>query len=242
MGLPKIRMASTLFLQKRFKPLCSIFILLICRTGSGQAVVREFDKDSLGYYLEATPVPQYKTIPPEYDSLIRIALLYYPELENVHISFRVRKQTSPLMARPTVFGVFRRAVKRRYVVAISSNTLPALRPILLKNLSLNSRIGVIGHELSHISDYNSRCGLYFVRLLFMHLSKTRMDRFEYATDMRCISHGLGYQLLSWSREVRLKLKVPQWNGVEHLHEKERERYMNPASILRAMKQYPIYYN
>ena len=67
-----------------------------------------------------------------------------------------------------------------------------------------------------------------------------MDRFEYNTDMRCIKHGLGYQLLSWSKEVRIKLKLIQWKGIKHLEENGRERYMNPESIMKAINQNEIY--
>ena len=106
--------------------------------------------------------------------------------------------------------------------------------------SFNSQIGVIGHELGHISDYNKRPGIYFIKLLFMHLNKSKMDRFEYNTDMRCIEHGLGYQLLSWSTEVRLKLNLIQWKGIKHIEGKGRERYMNPESIMKEISQNNLY--
>ena len=113
-------------------------------------------------------------------------------------------------------------------------------PILLKNLSFNSQIGVIGHELSHISDYNNRYGLYFIKLVFMHLSKKAMDKFENKTDRRCVEYGLGYQLLSWSKEVRLKLKVAKWKGINDLKDNNRERYMDPENIINLINQLKIY--
>ena len=73
----------------------------------------------------------------------------------------------------------------------------------------------------------------------MHLSKKKMDQFEYNTDMGCIEHGLGYQLLSWSKEVRLKLNIIQWRGIKHLNN-EGERYMNPENIIRVINQNSIY--
>ena len=112
--------------------------------------------------------------------------------------------------------------------------------ILLKNLSFNSQVGVIGHELSHIVFYNKRHGIYFIKLFFMHLNKKAIDKFEYDTDMRCIEHGLGYQLLSWSKEVRLKLNIIKWKGINDLKDNGRERYMNPESIIKTMQQLKIY--
>ena len=61
-----------------------------------------------------------------------------------------------------------------------------------------------------------------------------MDAFEYNTDKRSIQHGLGYQLLSWSEEVRSKLNLNQWGGANK-PERKRERYMNPETIKKSMQ-------
>ena len=58
--------------------------------------------------------------------------------------------------------------------------------------------------------------------------------------MCCLEHGLGYQLLSWSKEVRLKLNLVQWKGIKQLNNTGRERYMNPESIIKEMMQNKIY--
>ena len=73
-------------------------------------------------------------------------------------------------------------------------------------------MGVVGHELGHISFYQSKRGIYFIRLALMHLSKRAIDKFEFNTDKRCIDRGLGFQLFSWSKEVREKLDLKQWGG------------------------------
>jgi len=214
--------------------------LLFTINSYAQKIVKKFNQDSISVYLPSMTVTQNKFIPPEYDNAIKIALQYYPELEKVKINIRIRKQSSPLAARPNVLAVFRKASKRKYIITISNKTSSKFSTIMLSNLSFNSQAGVIGHELGHICDYNKRYGLYFIKLLFMHLSKNKMDEFEYNTDMRCIEHGLGYQLLSWSKEVRLKLNLIQWKGIKQLHNNGRERYMNPESIMKEIEQNKIY--
>ncbi|MBA2610763.1 MAG: hypothetical protein H0U95_02245 [Bacteroidetes bacterium] len=196
--------------------------------------------DSAKVYLFNCAVTKNKTIPLQYDTIVKIALLYFPELDNIKVRIRVKKQASPLTARPSISAFFRKASKRKYIITISNKTDSKFSAILLSNLSFNAQIGVIGHELSHINDYNKRYGTYFLKLLFMHLSKNKIDQFEYNTDLRCIEHGLGYQLLSWSKEVRLKLNLIQWKGIKHLNEQGRERYMNPESIMKAIDQNQIY--
>jgi hypothetical protein len=165
---------------------------------------------------------------------IKGALMFYPELKNIKIKFRIRNVKSPLAARPTFWAIFQKPENRTYLITISNKTSAFFSPILLKNLSLNAQIGVLGHELSHIAFYNQQKGGYFIRLVLMQLSTKAMDNFENDTDKSCIKHNLGYQLLSWSTEVREKLKIKTWRGVDSNSALERERYMSPASILKAI--------
>ena len=238
MVLQKILRASILYLLKRFSVL--VFSLLFAGIANSQTITKEFKKNSSVLFFPKSKILKNKTIPLQYDTITRIALMYYPELENTKIKIRIKMQASPLTARPSLFAIFSRASKRNYIITISNKVDSKFSTILLSNLSFNSQIGVIGHELGHIADYNSRYGIYFIKLLFMHLNKRKMDRFEYNTDMRCIEHGLGYQLLSWSKEVRLKLNLIQWKGIKHLNKQGRERYMNPESITKTISQSVIY--
>ena len=175
-----------------------------------------------------------KKIDTTFSTQIKTALLFYPELRASKITFKVTATRSPLAARPSIWAVFQRPKNRRYIVTISKKTLPFLEPILLKNLSFNAQVGVLGHEISHIADFNQRKGLYFVKLLFMQFSKKAMDIFENNTDRRTIEHGLGYQLLAWSTEVRENLKIKQWNGANTEGVQKSERYMSPQTIMGLM--------
>ena len=240
MVLLSIRREYTLFLQRRFKYLITSLLAVITSNSFAQKSVKEFKRESISHHVCNSKQLTNKLIPEEYKEEVSLALLYYPELEKTKIKFRIKKKPSPLTARPSIFAVFRKASKRKYIITISNRVESKFSSILLSNLSFNSQIGVIGHELGHIADYNERYGIYFLKLLFMHLNKKEMDRFECNTDMRCIKHGLGYQLLSWSKEVRIKLKLIQWKGIKHLEENGQERYMNPESIMKAINQNEIY--
>ena len=189
---------------------------------------------------------------------IKTALLFYPELKNAYITFQVKKSKSPLSARPSIWAIFQKPENRRYIVIISTQTKNRLEPILLKNLSFNAQVGVLGHELSHVADFQQRKGVYFIKLLALHLSQKSMDTFENDTDKRCIEHGLGYQLLAWSIEVRQNLKIKQWHGANDDKQAQntvtpnrdearsikgglvRERYMSPQTIESVMKKMLIY--
>jgi hypothetical protein len=159
------------------------------------------------------------------------ALLFYPELRNIKIKFKIKKATSPLAARPSVWAIFQKPKNRQYIVIISNQTKGFLEPILLKNLSFNAQVGVLGHEVSHILEFNQKKSGFFIKLLFWQLSKKKMDIFENNTDRRTIEHGLGYQLLAWSTEVRQNLKIKEWGGAVKNGIQERERYMSPKTIV-----------
>ena len=233
----KTRKDCMLFLQKHFR--LSLILVFLCTIGFAQKVTKIFYKDSVGLYSKQDFFYANKNIPFEFRDAIHIALQFYPELSKTNIKFRIRKSKSPLAARPTFWAIFRKASKRKYIITISSYSNRKLTPILLKNLSFNSQVGVVGHELGHITFYQSRRGIYFIRLALMHLSKRAIDKFEFKTDKSCIEHGLGFQLLSWSVELREKLKLPQWGGANSPKGK-RERYMNPITIINYMNTHPIY--
>lgn len=220
----------------------TLFILtLLCTTnGYAQIITKEFTKDSVANYLTNTTSVVNKQIPSELETVIKLALLYYPELVNTHIKVCVKKQSSALTARPTLLAIFQKPANRKYIITISNKVAPQFTPILLSNLSFNAQVGVIGHELSHIADYSSKPRAYFATLLRIQLSQNTINKFEYATDMRCIAHGLGYQLLAWSTEVRYKLNIAQWKGIKQMNKPGNERYMNPESIKRVMGESKLY--
>jgi hypothetical protein len=218
---------------------CRISLLSFFIFFSGQCfsqqVIKTFNCDSLPTYVRSQDSFINKRIPEQYNDIIKIALSYYPELKKTNIVFRIKKQKAPLSARPTIGSTFLPASKRKYIITISNQPLEKLKPILLDSLSCNAQIGVIGHELSHITDFNNRNGIYFIRLLLAHLSTKYMDAFEYQTDKRCIDHKLGFQLLAWSKEVRQKLKITSWKGTKK-NRIPAERYMNPATIEKLILQ------
>lgn len=237
MALLKTRKDCMLFLQKRFR--LSLILMLLCSIGFAQKVTKIFYKDSLELYNKYDTLFTNKNIPVEFKDAIHIALQFYPELSKTNVKFRIRKSKSPLSARPTFWAIFRKASKRKYIITISNSSITKLTPILLKHLSFNSQVGVIGHELAHIEFYNSKRGIYFIGLALKHFSKRAIDKFEFDTDKSCVDHGLGFQLLSWSKEVREKLDLKQWGG-SNSPKGKRERYMNPITIINYMNTLPIY--
>jgi hypothetical protein len=183
-----------------------------------------------------------KTLIKKYEAQILIALSYYPELKNTKIEFRVKKTKTPLTSKPSMLSLFSSAKKRKYYVTISEQSNTYLEPILFKNLSFNAQIGVLGHELAHIACYRHKSfGKMFNIIGIEIFSKRQVDKFEYNTDIVCINHGLGYQLLEWSKLVRQNLGRDNWRGANNIcTNPKKERYINPESIIKMINDLPIY--
>jgi len=212
---------------------------------NAQKVVHTFYEDSISQKETSNLKSIYgnnKTMPKDFEAQTLIALSYFPELKDIKIKFRLKNRITPLATRPTIFSLFRSAKKRTYIITISKQSNAKLDTITLKNLKFNTQIGVIGHELSHISDYLNRDLLEMNRIgLDIIFSKKRIDTLEYNTDMSCINHGLGFQLLDWSVSVRENLERPNWFGTDNLNnDDKRERYMNPSTIINILNTHPLY--
>lgn len=220
-------------------------ILSVSNITQAQEIVKSFSANTFGSQeLNSLKVDygRNKIIPAVYETQILIALSYFPELKNTSIEFRLKKTNTPLSSRPTLTGLLQSAKKRKYIITISEETNPGLEPVLLKKLNFNAQVGVLGHELSHVSDYVTKGFSKMTNLLLIEIfSKKKVDKFESGTDHICINHGLGFQLLDWSKSVRENLKIDYWRGANNLKNKAMdERYLNPETIIQIMKQNQLY--
>lgn len=221
-------------------------LFLFFNSVNAQKVVHTFYKDSISkkeITKLKTTYSHNKTILKDFEVQTLIALSYFPELKDIKINFRLRERTTPLATRPTFFSLFKSSKNRTYVITVSKQSNAELDTITLKNLNFNAQIGVIGHELSHVSDYLTKGFRKMNRIgLDIIFSKKRIDILEFNTDLSCINHGLGYQLLDWSINVRDRLKRPNWLGAVNLNaDKKSERYMNPDTIIEILRTHPLYH-
>lgn len=199
-------------------------------------IIKNYTWDRVDSVLATQDLKQlyaHKELVQEYVKQIGIALIYFPELRDVNIKVKYRKQKPALSVRPTLGSLHKK--NKKFILTISTKTVKELTPILLPNASLNAQIGVLGHELSHVADMNKNNFWQSIWLGLRHLSTKEMDCFENNTDKICIDHGLGWQLLDWSSFVTGTLKIPRWGGADHIqaslqNKLKRDRYMNPATI------------
>lgn len=198
-----------------------------------------WNSDSIALF-QAYPDSNYHSVPPSIFKQTAIALSFFPELKNTKIIFELKAGGAALETMPSFWSVFKKPKDRTYHITISTKTDPLFEPILLSNLSYDAQVGVLGHELSHVADFQS----YNLWRFISHAIKYTFnadygDKFEYNTDMICIQHGLGFQLLAWSVDTRQKLDIKQIME-KHKFDMTRERYMHPESIKKVIADLPIY--
>jgi hypothetical protein len=127
-----------------------------------------------------------------------IALSHYPELKEAKIEFLEQSARFPLQSRPKVGSLLLPFKKRDYVIVISNKSLEEYDLILLNKIPREGQIGVLGHELAHLSYYEKRNSLEITVIGIKYvLSKRFRNTFERMTDRIAIQHHLGNQLLDW---------------------------------------------
>jgi len=171
-----------------------------------------------------------KTIPEEIELQALLALSHYPELKDIPIEFILKEAIIPLASRPKPKTIFGKKDKRLYKVVISTGGMDQMEEILLHNLPFNAQVGIIGHELAHVSDYIGMSYSEIMSFACAYLYPHFREGIEKHTDASTIEHGLGWQLLDYAEYVR---SVP--SAIEKGTDWMDKYYLNPENIRKVME-------
>jgi len=139
-----------------------------------------------------------KILPKGFEIQALVALSHFPELKNEKIVFKFKKAKVAHTSSPAFFSIFKKSKNRKYIISISNKTKESLDSTRLVNLSYNAQIGVLGHELAHIEDYQALNFWGLCKFGLHYIKEKDIVATENRTDQITINHGLGYQLLAWS--------------------------------------------
>lgn len=227
------------FLIKQVKSL--LFLLLfICHNLFAQQkqIVKEFNVSDCLSKIEYLNInfEKNKIIPKEYELACLIALSYYPELSKTKIIFKQKHIHTTMASRPPFKVLFQSKENRTYNICINNSN--NLKGALLSDLTFNEQIGVIGHELGHVTDYMSKSKWQLATTLIKYLFKPSYKRMlEAQTDNTAIIHGLGWQLYDFDVFLMCKSMVNK----KYLKHKQKF-YMSAEQILEIIKKNPLYSN
>jgi|SRR6056297_323047 len=222
-------------LPRRYKRLLFLSILILTLSGCGisrhatlpqistQPVVREFEQPA-GARTDSL-MEKYgnnKIFADEFIAPALIALSYYPELKDVHIEFKYSREATTMAARPAPFSLL--FSERKYLILINDRS--DFEGILLEDVPFNAQIGIIGHELAHIADYQNHNLWGIAGIYFRYLDYNRRALFEKEIDKATIARGLGWQLYDWAT-----YSILTNNGSSDDYRKfKQETYMHPERI------------
>ncbi len=128
-----------------------------------------------------------------------VALSHYPELKDVPIEFRFKKnfKKSFMQAQPTIGGIFKKRRSRGYIIFINEKFNIEGETFDVNDIPSEVLIGWIGHELGHIMDYRNRNGFNMVWFGIRYLtSKNYIREAERAADTYAVNHGLGPEIIA----------------------------------------------
>jgi hypothetical protein len=167
-----------------------------------------------------------KIIPPQYEYNILKALSFYPELKKIHIQIQLKNHaTAPYGTAPATYDIFLRPGKRKYTITLQEQAQYPIEPTLFKNLPEEARLGIIGHELAHVVQYNRCSGAELLAVLLKYpLQFSFRKKMEMGADKIAIEHGLGEHLYYHATFIR---SIP---GYEEKRKKINKLYLLPDEI------------
>jgi len=158
-----------------------------------------------------------------------VALRYYPELKDTKISVKLKKIKSTMMAQPDADFIVKSKNDRKYRILINSSK--EFNGMNYEDLSFNSLVGWIGHELAHITEYNQKSNGQLVHFISNYLfSRKHLKHTENSADKETVKRGLGYSLYEG---VTFLFKNPKI--FKNYKERNEEYYLSPTEILAEIK-------
>ncbi len=237
-------MKKTIYIYRYNIVLSFLIVILLTVSGCGvrphailpripdQPVVRKFEKPKKEQVDSLMEIyGNHKIFVDDFLEPALIALSYYPELKNVKIKFKYSREVTTLAARPHPFYLLS---ERKYLVLI--NNKKNFQGIRLEEAPFNAQIGVIGHELAHIVDYDNYNFWGILGIYFRFSDTKRKPLFEKEIDKATIERGLGWQLYDWAAFSMYEENSASKNYVKF----KRNNYMQPDEIKQLISSFLKY--
>lgn len=162
------------------------------------------------------------------------ALSFYPELKEVPITFKFKKniKKSTMQAQPMFKGIFKNRHKRGYVILISEKFQIEDDAFNILDVDDEVMIGWLGHELGHVMDYKNRSAvgmiIYGVRYL---LSPKHIQAVERSADAFAIEHGMGQYIIATKNFILNNSEIS-----EVYKARIRRLYLSPEEIMEMVNE------
>ena len=162
------------------------------------------------------------TLPLKYKKQTSIALAHYPELAGVEINFIQKDIKTTMACQPDISKILLTG-KRVYNIIIDTDKNG--EGIALSEAPFDAQIGVIGHELAHIIDYESKTTSELIQTGIGYLFTDYKRELEHNIDAITIQHGLGTYLYAWAN-----FALNESAASDEYKNFKRDIYMKPNEI------------
>ena len=135
-----------------------------------------------------------KIIPENIIDEANIALSHYPELEDVEIEFKYKKNMKKafMQAQPKFGNLFKGKKNHSYFIFISNKFLVDNKEFSMTDVPSEVLIGWLGHELGHIMDYREKSAMELAKFGAQYVTSEKfIKKAERTADTYAINHGMG---------------------------------------------------
>lgn len=161
-----------------------------------------------------------------FDSEFLEARSHFTELDSLNIVLIGKSFSGQMIkSRPQIKTLFGPRENRVYEIIIN-NDYSKNEGYLFDSVPHDAKIGLFGHELSHIQNYNERSFFGMLSFAIGYLITPERIRVERETDNRTIKHELQSELYSFNNFV-----LEDNNSPEKYKELRRKYYLSPEEIL-----------
>ena len=178
-----------------------------------------------------------KKIPKSIQREVKMALMHYPELQNVPITFKFKRniKKSVMQAQPTFGTLFKSTGQRNYTILISERFKITGEEFKTVDVPSDVLVGWLGHELGHIMDYQQRSGLNLIGFGFRYVFlKEYVKKAERAADAFAVSHGMSQYILKTKRFILDNSAInPTYK------DRIKQYYLSPDEIMEMVKQQEV---
>ncbi|MDW5287941.1 hypothetical protein [Formosa sp. PL04] len=169
------------------------------------------------------------SVPKSIQKEAKIALSFYPELEDVEIDIRFKKEIkkSTMQAQPQFGSLLKGKKGRRYVIFISKKIKISDSVFSTKNIPSNVIIGWLGHELGHVCDYQNHTSFGLIIFGFKYLfSEKFIKEAERNADSFAIIHGMEDYIIATKNFILDNANIP-----DYYKNRIKRFYLSPEEIM-----------
>ena len=172
---------------------------------------------------------KYHIIPERIKDRVLVALNYFPQLKDIHIEFKIKKniKKSTMQARPTFDSFFKSKKDRKFLILISKKFKISGREFSTLDIPDDIFIGWIGHELGHIMDYQDRSKLNLIWFGLKYLfSDNHIVEAERAADGFAVKHKMEDYILKTKNFILNHAEIS-----EVYKNRMKRYYLSPEEIM-----------